>query len=61
MKTFVIAVMLFSLPFIVSADMDQNKAEAKKITSAFFEELKGELGKGMKAGRRSGSGTLARN
>ena len=50
MKTFVIAVMLFSLPFIVSADMDQNKAEAKKITGAFFEELKGELGKGMKAG-----------
>ena len=50
MKTVVIAVMLLSLPSIVSADMDQNKAEAKKITAAFFEELKSELGKGMKAG-----------
>ena len=50
MKKFVIAVMLFSLPFTVSADIDQYKAEAKKITGAFFEELKGELGKGMKAG-----------
>jgi hypothetical protein len=49
-KKFVIAVMLFSLPFTVSADSDQYKAEAKKITGAFFEELKGELGKGMKAG-----------
>ena len=50
MKKFVIAVMLFSLPFTVSADIDQYKAEAKKITGAFFEELKGELAKGMKAG-----------
>lgn len=50
MKKFVIAVMLFSLPFTVSADIDQYEAEAKKITGAFFEELKGELGKGMKAG-----------
>lgn len=50
MKKLVIAVMLSSLPFTVSADIDQYKAEAKKITGAFFEELKGELGKGLKAG-----------
>ena len=49
MKTFVIAVMLFSLPLTVVADMDQYKADAKKITGAFFEELKRELGKGIKA------------
>ena len=36
--------------FTVGADIDQYKAEAKKITGAFFEELKSELGKGMKAG-----------
>ncbi len=41
---------LCSLPFAVNADMAQNKAEAKKITSEFFAELKGELVKGMKAG-----------
>ena len=50
MKKSVIAVMLFSLPFTVSADIVQYKAEAKKITGAFFEDLKGELGKGLKAG-----------
>ena len=50
MKKLVIAAMLFSLPFTVSADMGQYKAEAKKITGAYFEELKVELGKGMKAG-----------
>ena len=50
MKKLVIVVMLFSLPFTVSADIDQYKAEAKKITGVFFEALKGELGKGMKAG-----------
>ncbi len=50
MRKLVVAAMLFSVPFAVSADMDQNTAEAKKITAAFFEELKGELGKGMKAG-----------
>ena len=50
MKKLVIAAMLCSLPFTASADMAQNKAEAKKITGAFFKELKGELGKGMKAG-----------
>jgi len=49
-KKLVVAAMLFSLPFTVSADMGQYKAEAKKITGAYFEELKGELGKGMKAG-----------
>ena len=50
MKKLVVTALLCSLPFTVSADMDQYKAEAKKITGAFFEELKGELGKSMKAG-----------
>ena len=50
MKKFFIAVMLFGMPFIVGADIDQYKAEAKQITATFFEELKGELGKGLKAG-----------
>ncbi len=50
MKKLVVAAMLCSLPFMVSADMDQYKAEAKQITGAFFEELKSELVKGMKAG-----------
>lgn len=50
MKKLVVAAMLCSLPFMVSADMDQYKAEARQITGAFFEELKGELVKGMKAG-----------
>jgi len=50
MRKSVVAAMLCSLPFTVSADMDQHTAEAKKITAAFFEELKGELGKAMKAG-----------
>jgi hypothetical protein len=49
-KKIVVAGMLCSLSFAVGADVDQYKAEAKKITGAFFEELKGELGKGMKAG-----------
>lgn len=50
MKKLIVIAMLCSLPFAVNADMEQNKAEAKKITGAFFEELKGELVKGMKAG-----------
>jgi hypothetical protein len=50
MKKLFIAAMLCSLAFTVNADMEQNKAEAKKITKAFFDELKGELVKGMKAG-----------
>ncbi len=50
MKKFIIAAVLFSLPFTVGAEIDQYKAEAKQITGAFFEELKGELGKGLKAG-----------
>ncbi|MGB5466345.1 MAG: DUF3365 domain-containing protein [Sedimenticolaceae bacterium] len=50
MKKFIIAAILFSLPFTVGAEIDQYKAEAKQITGAFFEELKGELGKGLKAG-----------
>jgi hypothetical protein len=49
-KKSVIAAMLFSLPFTVVADVNEYKAEAKKITGAFFEELKGELGKGLKSG-----------
>ena len=32
-----------------AADMDALKAEAKQITGAFFQELKGTLGKSMKA------------
>lgn len=50
MKKFVVAAMLCCLPFTASADMEQYKAEAKKITGAFFDELKSELVKGMKAG-----------
>ena len=50
MKKFLVAALLCSLPFGVSADMDQHKAEAKKITGEFFNELKSELVKGMKAG-----------
>ena len=50
MKKSVIAAILFSLPFAVGADIDEYKAEAKEITGAFFEGLKGELGKGLKAG-----------
>ena len=50
MKNSVVAAVLLSLPFTVGADINQYKAEAKMITSAFFEELKGELGKGIKAG-----------
>ncbi len=42
--------MLCSLPLVVNADMEQHKAEAKKIVGSFFSELKGELVKGMKAG-----------
>ena len=50
MKKLFVAVLLYSLSFSANADMDQNKAEAKIITGAFFEELKGELVKGMKSG-----------
>lgn len=50
MNKLVVTAMLFGLPFAVSADMDQYTAEAKQITGAFFEELKGELVNGMKAG-----------
>jgi len=50
MKKLVVTALLFGLPLAVSADVDQYKAEAKQITGAFFEELKGELGKGMKTG-----------
>ena len=50
MNKCVVTAILCSLPFAVSADLDQNTAEAKKITGAFFSELKGELVKAMKAG-----------
>ena len=50
MKKLIVTAMLCSLPFTVNADMDQYKNEAKKITGAYFNELKGELVKGMKAG-----------
>lgn len=50
MKKLIIAVVLLSLPFAISADIGRYKAQAKQITGAFFEELKSELGKGMKAG-----------
>lgn len=48
-RLFAVAV-LCGLPFAASADMAEYKAEAKKITKAFFDELKGELGRGIKAG-----------
>ena len=50
MAKFLVVPLLCCLPFVASADMSQYKAEAKRITGAFFEELKGELTKGMKAG-----------
>ncbi len=50
MKKVLLATLLFSLPATLIADMDQHKMEAKKITGAFFQELKGELVKGMKSG-----------
>lgn len=50
MKRFFFATMLCSLSLAAAADMDQYKSEAQKITGAFFEELKGELVKGMKSG-----------
>ncbi len=51
MKKLLTIGILGGLPFSIAAeDMDGHKAEAKKITAAFFEELKGELVRGMKAG-----------
>jgi hypothetical protein len=50
MRKLVVIPLLCTLPLVASADMMQHKEEAKRITGAFFEELKGELGKGMKAG-----------
>lgn len=46
----IITVLALGVPFTAHAEMEQHKAEAKKITGAFFQELKGELVKGMKAG-----------
>ena len=50
MKKLILPALLCSLSFTVNAEMDQYTAEAKKITGAFFNELKAELTKGMKAG-----------
>ena len=50
MKKIVVMATLCCLPFTVSADMSQYQAEAKKVTGAFFEDLKSELVKGMQAG-----------
>ncbi len=50
MKKLLIPFLSLGLAFSANADMNQHKMEAKKITGAFFNELKGELGKGMKAG-----------
>lgn len=50
MNKLVVTAMSCGLAFTVNADNAEYQAEAKRITSAFFEELKGELGKGMKAG-----------
>jgi len=49
-KKLLVTALLCGLPLTVGAEMEQYKAEAKKITGEFFTELKGELGKGMKAG-----------
>jgi hypothetical protein len=50
MKKSILTAVIFSLSFAANAEMDQYKAEAKKITGEFFNELKGELVKGMKSG-----------
>jgi hypothetical protein len=52
MKKILAGALLLGLPFAVLADVntDAYNAEAKKITGAFFEELKGALGKGIKEG-----------
>ena len=50
MKMLVITLLLFSLSFVAIASEDSHTAEAKKITGAFFEELKDELGKALKSG-----------
>lgn len=50
MKKIIITALLFGLSFSVSADMAQNKAEAKKITGAYFKDLKGTLVGAMKSG-----------
>jgi len=50
MKKLIIAAAICIITMPINADMNQHKAEAKKITGTFFKELKGELGKGIKAG-----------
>jgi hypothetical protein len=50
MKRLLTLTLLCGLPLTLTAEMNQYKAEARQITGAFFQELKGELGKGLKAG-----------
>lgn len=50
MKKAIVVGLLCAMPLAVQADPEQLKAEAKGIVGPFFEELKGELGKGMKEG-----------
>lgn len=51
MKMLVITLLLFSLSFAAIASEGSHTAEAKKITGAFFEELKDELSKAFEIGR----------
>lgn len=55
MKKFISITLLCSLPFVGTAMAEQNDAkqraaESKKVVQSFARELKGELGKAMKAG-----------
>ena len=50
MKKIITLCAVLLMPFVANSDISQHKMEAKKITGEFFKELKGELGKGMKAG-----------
>lgn len=50
MNKLIFPALLFTLPFTVGADSDQYTTEAKNLTGALAQELKGELGKAMKAG-----------
>jgi hypothetical protein len=54
MKKLITVTLLCSLPFGMAVaeqdDVKQRAAESKKVVQSFFQELKGELGKAMKAG-----------
>lgn len=50
MKKLITTILLCGLTSTASAEMSQYEAEAKTIIDAFFDELKGELVKGMQAG-----------